>query len=71
MVSLIATDQVHTGDLIYVDIDYAGQMVFERVDEDIPVEKIFRDSGLNIPDGYEAAATVAGNSTRKSYKRGM
>jgi hypothetical protein len=61
MVSLIATDQVHTGDLIHVDLDAeTRQMVFERVGEGIPVEAMFRDAGLDIPDGYEAAAaTVA------------
>jgi hypothetical protein len=61
MVSLIATDQVHTGDLIHVDLDAeTRQLVFERVGEGIPVEAMFRDAGLDIPDGYEAAAaTVA------------
>jgi hypothetical protein len=59
MVSLIATQQVRIGDLIHVDLDAEHrQMVFERVDEGIPLEAMFRDAGLDVPDGYEAAAAT-------------
>jgi ATP-dependent Clp protease ATP-binding subunit ClpA len=59
IVSLIATEQVRTGDLIHVDLDAEHrEMIFERVGEGMPVEAMFRDAGLDFPDGYEAAAAT-------------
>ena len=59
MVSLIATEQVRSGDLVQVDLDVEHrQMTFERVQEGMPVDVMFREAGLEIPDGYEAAAAA-------------
>jgi ATP-dependent Clp protease ATP-binding subunit ClpA len=59
MVSLIATQQVRIGDVIHVDLDAEHhEMIFERVDEGMPLEAMFRDTGLDVPDGYEAATAA-------------
>ncbi len=57
MVSLIATRQVRSGDLIQVDLDpLLGRMTFERVDEGLAVRDVFQAAGLELPAEYTAAA---------------
>jgi ATP-dependent Clp protease ATP-binding subunit ClpA len=52
--NLIATEQVHAGDLIQVDFDAAsGEMSFECADEGLLVFTMFRAAGLEMPDDYE------------------
>ena len=54
MANLIATEQIHAGDL--VEIDFAEghtEMTFERADEDLPVYAMFRAAGLDLPEDYE------------------
>ena len=54
MANLIATEQIHAGDLIEVDFDHdQAEMSFERADEDLPVYAMFRAAGLDLPEDYE------------------
>lgn len=54
MANLIATEQVHVGDLIQVDFDSEhSEMSFECADEGLPVFTMFRAAGVEIPDDIE------------------
>jgi len=54
MANLIATEQVHVGDLIQVDFDSERrEMSFECADEGLPVFTMFRAAGVDIPDDIE------------------
>ena len=54
MANLIATEQIHAGDLIEVDFDHdQAEITFERADEDLPVYAMFRAAGLDLPEDYE------------------
>jgi ATP-dependent Clp protease ATP-binding subunit ClpA len=69
MVSLIATEQIRVGDHVLVDLDpVSRQMTFERVGEHMPVETMFREAGLAIPEEYEIAA--AAMSGQEMARRG-
>ena len=54
MANLIATEQIHAGDLVEVDFaEGHTEMTFERADEDLPVYAMFRAAGLDLPEDYE------------------
>ena len=54
MANLIATEQIHAGDLVEVDFDSERtHMSFECADEDLPVYTMFRAAGLDLPEDYE------------------
>jgi ATP-dependent Clp protease ATP-binding subunit ClpA len=60
MANLIATQQVRSGDLVEVDYDASlERMIFERVDEGLPVYTMFRAAGIEMPAGAETAAAAA------------
>ena len=66
MSNLIATDQVELGDLIAVDFDADTKtMTFEKVDQDLPIQTMFRVAGV------EPSADLAVRGASASYDRLM
>ncbi len=64
MANLIATEQIQAGDLVEVNYDPKHEtMLFEQVDEDLPVNAMFRAAGLDMPRDLEMdePLTMSGN----------
>ncbi len=60
MSNLIATDQVGLGDLVAVDFDAEAQaMTFEKIDEDLPIQTMFRVAGVEPSMDREARGAAA------------